>query len=235
MKRSKAKATIDVNRKSIKDILSMDLYGLNARDTRNLANRLVSAANKRVRYLENDKKGIGQSSPMYQYIKERGVFSVRGKTRSQIMSEIKDMRFFLLAKSSTVRGWSRIRKNVETRLSQKLSTKSSKVNIKLSNEEYKNLWSSYELMKDYRDPKTLKKIFGDSGKAQAFAYQVEQRMPYADEDDKRSYIAEVINRMELDNTRNFKKVMKQIEKENENENRQNTFTTVEESEKDSNL
>lgn len=202
----KTPATISVSGKSIQDILEMDLYSLNATDTRNLANRLVSASNKRLRYLERDKTGHGITSPAYKMAMQKGVFSVRGKSRSQIMNEIKRMREFLGAKSSTTRGWNRIRKNVEKRIGGFVGEK-----VRLSNDEYSNLWSTYSLMQEYRDPETLKKIFGDSGRAQAFAYQVEQKMQYATADEKREYIRDVINRMELNQTTNYNAIMEEIE------------------------
>ena len=205
--RPRPKATIDVNHKSIQDILRMDLYSLNATDTRNLANRLVSASNKRLRYLERDKTGHGVSSPAYKMAMEKGVFSVRGKSRPQIMNEIKRMREFLNAKSSTTRGWNRIRKNIESKIAKSIGV--SKKEIALSNEQYENVWSAYELMKEYRDLDTLKKIFGGSERAIAFAYEVEQKN-FKTTDEKRRYIREVINRMEFAGTTDYQSVLSDI-------------------------
>lgn len=203
----KQKPTINVNGLSIKDILNMDLYSLNQTDTKNLANRLVSASNKRLRYLERDKSGHGVASPAYKKVMDKGVFSVKGKKRSQVMNEIKRMREFLSAKSSTTRGWNAIRRKVERRIGEKVGEK-----VRLSNEEYSNMWSAYELMQDYRDVETLKKIFGDSARAQAFAYEVEQRMSYKTKDEKREFIRDVINRMETQKTTDWKSVIAEIEK-----------------------
>lgn len=67
------------------------------------ARKMVSMANKRLRRLE--KNGM-TSTPAYQlYLKEGGKpFSVKGKNYNELQKEMRKMRNFINAKTSTVRG-----------------------------------------------------------------------------------------------------------------------------------
>lgn len=99
---------MDVTGKSIDDILneSMEnIVSLKNKDLRKIASRLVSASNKRLRRLESDKTKWGKLSPVYN--KEK--FSIKGKTRNQVLREFKKMKGFMKAETSTLRGFKKYR------------------------------------------------------------------------------------------------------------------------------
>lgn len=73
-------------------------------------NRLVSMANKRVRRLESNNL---TNSPAYQqYIATGGKFSVKGKSINQLQAEIARMQRFIENKTSTVRGYNNVLKDM---------------------------------------------------------------------------------------------------------------------------
>lgn len=99
---------MDLTGKSVDDILneSMEnIVSLKDKDLRAVASRLVSASNKRLRRLANDKTKWGKLSPVYQ----KKQFSIRGKTRNQVLREFKKMKGFMKAETSTLRGFEKYR------------------------------------------------------------------------------------------------------------------------------
>ena len=102
---------MDLTGKLIKSILNESMenvVSLKDKDLRQLASRLVSASNKRLKYLRNDKTKWGKLSPVYQ----KKNFSIKGKNRNQVLKEFKKMKNFLNAKTSTVRGFKQFREEV---------------------------------------------------------------------------------------------------------------------------
>ena len=91
---------MDLTGKSVDDILNAsmeNIVSLNDKDLRAVASRLVSASNKRLRRLANDKTKWGKLSPVYQ----KKQFSIRGKTRNQVLREFKKMKGFMKSETST--------------------------------------------------------------------------------------------------------------------------------------
>lgn len=67
------------------------------------ASRLASMANKRLKRLEE--RGLTDSPAYQMYLREGGeYFSVRGKTQEQLRDEVRRMRKFVEAQTSTIRG-----------------------------------------------------------------------------------------------------------------------------------
>ena len=102
---------------SIQDIIDMDWKDINrlsAQELKQLSMRLNSAANKRLRRLEQS--GQSKWSPAYAHIKKSGGdFSVKGKeTKAEIKSEIQRAHDFLKAKTSTAAGTKEYKENVES-------------------------------------------------------------------------------------------------------------------------
>lgn len=75
---------------------------------------LNSAANKRLRRLE--KTPMGTESVPYQNAMKRGGFSVKGKNINQLRNEFKAVREFMGAKTSSVKGWKKFRKETAKRI-----------------------------------------------------------------------------------------------------------------------
>lgn len=93
-------------------ILDLDLKTLKGMSRRDLASnisKLASAGNKRIRRLEKS----GVPSPALDYVQRHGGdFSVKGKTKEQLIIEFNRVSDFLTAKTSTVRGAKTWKKNV---------------------------------------------------------------------------------------------------------------------------
>lgn len=74
------------------------------------ANRLASMANKRVRRLEQN--NLTDAPAYQQYISSGGKFSVRGKDYNQLQQEISRLQAFISSKTSTVRGYNNVLKEM---------------------------------------------------------------------------------------------------------------------------
>ena len=109
---------INLTGMTIQDVLDIDpndLFSLNKRELTKVASKLVSASNKRLVRLK--KARLGNYAPAYiQATEKRRKFSVKGKTANQIRHEITDMRKFLKAKTSTVKGWNKLQKEVSEKI-----------------------------------------------------------------------------------------------------------------------
>ena len=95
---------MDIKGLSIQDIIDMDwkdISRLNTQELKQLSMRLNSAANKRLRRLEQS--GQSKWSPAYAHIKKSGGdFSVKGKdTKKELKAEIQRASDFIRAKTST--------------------------------------------------------------------------------------------------------------------------------------
>lgn len=107
---------MDIKGLSIQDIIDMDWRDINRLsegELKQLSMRLNSAANKRLRRLEQS--GQSKWSPAYTHIKKSGGdFTVKGKdTKTAIKNEIQRATDFLNAKTSTVAGSKEHKENVE--------------------------------------------------------------------------------------------------------------------------
>lgn len=121
------KKLISLKGKTTKDVLSMDIYKLNKESLKQVLNKLISTANKRVKRLEE--KGIERYSPAYRRVqndnadayintgKQLKAFSSRGlKTRNEIEQEVKRVKSFLTSESSTIKGVESQREDVRREL-----------------------------------------------------------------------------------------------------------------------
>ena len=111
----------DVTGLSIKDIASLDkstIDHLSRNDLSKVTSRLVSAMNKRIRYL--GKNATGRLSPTYQAYERRkqkglghdGFYSVKGKDPQQLKDLYKQLSKSLNSDVTTVRGWKKHRQDV---------------------------------------------------------------------------------------------------------------------------
>ena len=158
--------TIDVKGLSVDEIIDMDVNTLGEKDLRAVATRLVSAANKRIRRLQ--KSEYGTLSPAYERIKHQGrLFSVKGKDISGLRSEMAQMRSFVRLKTSTVKGWNKTRKYVESRMGGTMSP-----------DRTQRFWSIYHRLEE-ENGGAVGAIY-DSQKIQNMLYK---EMDDGDEDD----------------------------------------------------
>ena len=114
-------AKFDVTGLSIKDIASLGkntIDQLSKSDLAKVTSRLVSAMNKRIRYL--GKNATGRLSPTYQAYERRkqkglgrnGFYSVKGKDPQQLKDLYRQLSKSLNSDVTTVRGWKKHRQNV---------------------------------------------------------------------------------------------------------------------------
>lgn len=101
---------------TVKEILDLDwkdLSKLSTEELRKVSTQLNSAANKRLRRLEE--AGAEEWSPAYGYTRRsRGDFSVKGlQTRTDLKNEIQRAASFMTAKTSTLKGAEKYKKQVE--------------------------------------------------------------------------------------------------------------------------
>jgi len=114
-------AKFDVTGLSIKDIASLGkstIDQLSKSDLSKVTSRLVSAMNKRIRYL--GKNETGRLSPTYQAYEKRvqkglgrdGFYSVKGKDPQQLKDLYRQLSKSLSSDVTTVRGWKKHRQEV---------------------------------------------------------------------------------------------------------------------------
>lgn len=115
----------DVTGLSIKDIASLSkstIDQLSKSDLSKVTSRLVSAMNKRIRYLGKNK--IGRLSPTYQAYEKRvrkglgreGFYSVKGKDPQQLKDLYRQLSKSLTSDVTTVKGWKKHRQEVFDKL-----------------------------------------------------------------------------------------------------------------------
>lgn len=105
--------SIDLTGKTIKQImdLDIDINKLSRGDLSRVVGRLVSASNKRIRSLA--KTELGRMAPAYQSRMQRGgEFSTRGLNTNQLRQLFGETKGFLQLKTSSIRGWGNVRKQV---------------------------------------------------------------------------------------------------------------------------
>lgn len=124
---------------TIDTILNMDIKTFNRLDKSDLqkiVGRLVSAGNKRIRALE--KANI--ETPATKYVKDTGgKFSTRGKSLNQLRSEYIRAKNFINAKTSSVSGWKKVKRETVKGL------KGSGVNVNANNLD--SVLMAYEKLK----------------------------------------------------------------------------------------
>lgn len=133
MPRKKVNIEIDVNGFSIQDIINMDydfIRQLSRSQLSKLTSRLVSAANKRIRILEKSDIGL-HSFALKNLMARTGSekLSVKGKSQGQIQNVFSTAKNFLTSKTSTVRGFKRVLKNMRTTIESKTGRAVSSVDI----------------------------------------------------------------------------------------------------------
>lgn len=120
MKKSKP---IDLSGKSIQNIMNLDIdiNKLSRKDLYKVVGRLVSASNKRIRRMSQTK--IGRYSPAYvSRMKHGGLFSAKGLNTNQLRQLFGETKGFLQLKTSTSRGWEKVRSEIQDRLGIDLNT-----------------------------------------------------------------------------------------------------------------
>ncbi len=125
---------------TVKDILNMDeniWNRLTAGELRQVTGRLVSAGNKRIRNLERQEN----SSPALRAVnRSGGKFSTRGKNFSQLKSEFARAKNFLQQKTSTVKGWKKVKQETRNKLGIE--------GINFTDNQWDNFWKTYNKLKE---------------------------------------------------------------------------------------
>lgn len=138
---SKKQKTIDVTGLSSKDILNREFEELNKLSNKNLravTSRLVSSANKRLKRIE--KANLTEFNiPYKQTMEGGGKFSVKGKTRNEVLKEYARTKEFLEAKTSSVSGYKTYRQKVKSRLGQP----------ERSDEVERDFWNEYNYINEH--------------------------------------------------------------------------------------
>lgn len=152
----------NVKGKTIKDLIDLDIDTINRMtrsDLSKVVSRLVSASNKRIRRAKAS--GVDELSPAY--IKDRKMFSVKGKNVGQLKNEYKKIKNFLTLetssqrKTSTSKGFRQVQKKVETRIGK----------FKSDNQE-KKFWKAYRKLEEKSGGGTaLKHLYGSTEVQQA--------------------------------------------------------------------
>ena len=126
---------------NISDILKQStkkLMNLTRAKLARVISSLASAGNKRLKRLE--KAGLSEQSPAYRYIeKSGGKFSVKGKTKEELLLELKRAKKFLSEETttSTLRGTREFIKEQEKIVNERLG------DFKSKNDE-KEFWNAYK-------------------------------------------------------------------------------------------
>ncbi len=132
-----------VSGKSINDIMNMDIdtfNSLNLSDMKKVVGRLVSAGNKRLRSFEK----AGESSPATRHIYESGgKFSTKNKNLNDLRAEFSRAKNFLQSKTSTRKGWKKVKKETADTLK--------KYGVNVSPEKLDTVLKTYERLKE-QDP-----------------------------------------------------------------------------------
>lgn len=124
---------------STEAIKQTDIETLNSWDRRTIARavrRLADTANKRISAFE--KKGI-ESPAFLNVMKSGGKFSTRGKTVNQLRTEFIRARDFLKMKTSTQKGYERVKQDFFDRVEATTAQK-----ISLSDDELNKFWRIFD-------------------------------------------------------------------------------------------
>lgn len=121
---------------TINDILNMDYSFFNKMTRQELVkytNQLVSAANKRIRRIEQQDKYYSHAYEGLKDIRNIPRFSTKGKTLNQLRNEFVEVKDFLKSRTSTLRGIRDIRAEVREQLK--------KLNINVSDTHYDSFFT----------------------------------------------------------------------------------------------
>lgn len=125
--------------KSLEQVYDVDVETFNKWNRQTLSaavRRLSDAANKRIKRFED--KGL--ETPAYlNVMKSGGKFSTRGKTINQLRSEFIRVRDFLKMKTSTVRGYEKVKEDFFTRVNATTSQR-----ISLSDDDLNRFWRIFD-------------------------------------------------------------------------------------------
>lgn len=158
---AKKQDLINVKGLSIKDIQNLDYNYINSLDKTNirrLANRLVSATNKRIRRLEQNELGYLAPALMSLNKKTKGntQFSIKGKDRNEVLSTISKMQQFLKKETSSLTGFNKLRVKTRKRLGIK--------KWKSVNQE-KKYWEMYrELVEETGGEDAMRNLYKNANK-----------------------------------------------------------------------
>jgi len=129
----KEEATIDVKGLSINDIMNLyieDVLYLNKKDLARITGRIQSAANKRIKRLRE--KGVAEYSPaIIRSLGDKVKFSIKGKTRNEILKEFVSIKRFLNAKTSSLSGFKAYKKRIEEKVGEPLTNERMKEMFKI--------------------------------------------------------------------------------------------------------
>lgn len=194
MAKGKKPKTIEVTGLTVEDILNLDVNSLGEKDLRAVATRLVSASNKRIRRLA--KTTGGKFSPAYARVEKMGrMFSVKGKDISGLRAEMAQMRSFMKLKTSTVKGWKKVRKYISQRFGGRIS-----------DSQMNTFWTVYRKLEESMGG-VIGSVF-DSNKIQSMLYD---EMTSGDSED------DVIEKMIQNMDREYDKIMQQEDEEDGND------------------
>ena len=124
---------MNVDGLSIQDILNMDyadVAKLSRKELSKITSRLVSASNKRLRRLEKSDY-IGES-PAYRSVRIRTGdvrFSVKGKSQGQLQNVFTEAKHFLNLKTSTLKGYKNVIKNIKDTIQTKVGKSISEIDV----------------------------------------------------------------------------------------------------------
>lgn len=108
-----------VKGKSIEDIQNLspiDFLSLQGKELRETVSRLASAANKRLKRMEQS----GETSPAKEKVERSGgKFSVAGKSDEQVRAEYLRAKMYLEDKTSSLRGWHTVQREATRKLEEK--------------------------------------------------------------------------------------------------------------------
>lgn len=133
----------------IKDILSMGLNEFNKlkeSQLRSLTNKLVSAANKRVRRFE----AAGEKSPALSKVEQEGIFSTRNKSFNELRQEFARTRRFLQSETGNLRGAKRVQNQVINNLNRS--------GVSITRDQYNTFFDAYEKLKQ-QNPEVAERRF----------------------------------------------------------------------------
>lgn len=133
----------------IKDILSMGLNEFNKlkeSQLRSLTNKLVSAANKRVRRFE----AAGEKSPALSKVEQEGIFSTRNKSFNELRLEFARTRRFLQSETGNLRGARRVQNQVINNLNRS--------GVSITRDQYNAFFDAYEKLKQ-QNPEVAERRF----------------------------------------------------------------------------
>ena len=132
---------MNVTGKSVSELLDMNPDKLSAADLRQVVSRIASAGNKRLKRLEES----GMYSPAADDVIENGgKFSVKNKSRDDLLTEFKREREFFDKKTSSVRGIRDIRNRTAKTLESRGVTN-------INKEQIGEAFAVYDRLKKY-DP-----------------------------------------------------------------------------------